>query len=110
MRVRAKLARRRQRPEKRVLSWRERRRGTEEERDGGVKQLAVRGGSHLQARLASSGRSHSIARAFFVGVFLFFFLKNTVSIMMLRVASRGMIILSYYRLPDAARTLPLPPL
>lgn len=47
--------------------------------------------------------SHSVGR-------FGFFKKNTVSIIMLRVASRGMIILSYYRLPDAAHTFPLPQL
>lgn len=73
----------------------------EEKLDGGVNQLRVRGGSYLRARLASSEHSHSVGR------FGFFFL-NTVSIIMLRVASRGMIILSYYRLPDAAHTFPLP--
>lgn len=78
----------------------------EEKLDGGVNQLRVRGGSYLRARLASSEHSHPFALSW--EVWLFFLKKNTVSIIMLRVASRGMIILSYYRLPDAAHTFPLP--
>lgn len=50
--------------------------------------------------------SHPVGRFGFFSVVVFFL--NTVSIIMLRAPSRGMIILSYYRRPDAAHTFPLP--
>lgn len=80
--------------------------------DRGVNQLLVRSGSYLRARLPSSEHSHPFTPSwevyFLLVVVVFFVFLNTVSIIMLRVASRGMIILSYYRLPDAAHTFPLP--
>lgn len=77
--------------------------------DRGVNQLLVHSGSYLRARLPSSEHSHPFTPSWEVWFFsgCCFFL-NTVSIIMLRVPSRGMIILSYYRLPDAAHTFPLP--
>lgn len=79
--------------------------------DRDVNQLLVHSGSYLRARWPSSEHSHPFTPSWEVCFFfwlLFCFFLNTVSIIMLRVASRGMIILSYYRLPDAAHTFPLP--